>query len=130
MTKNFHPTRPATAIAIALTVFVIQGCAMQTTEPEAPAPVVTAPLVKPEIDYSSESPDCETAAQRLTDNVEVGMTLGDVRRLVGSPLYRLPTTWWWSRGLSKTGKPYVEFPLVIGEDNVKIAKIVTDSSGC
>jgi len=54
-------------------------------------------MVKPDIDYSGETPGCMVAAQRLVDNVEVGMTLKDVTRLVGKPRYKITGSWWWKK---------------------------------
>ena len=71
-----------------------------------PTPILN---VKPEIDYSSEYPSCIVAAQRLADNVEVGMSLKDVRRLVGQPRWMIPGSWWWSKSFSNAGKPRVRF---------------------
>jgi hypothetical protein len=129
MVKIFRNNTTAAALIVGVSVFMLSGCAKPVAEPVA-EPLATKPLIKPEIDYSSETPDCETAGKRLAENIEVGMTLGDARRLVGKPTFRLPTTWWWSRGISKTGKPYIEFPLVLSDDDVKITNVVTDVSGC
>ncbi len=131
MYKLLRLFKPSTLLVVALSAFALQGCSKISIPESEPEPVA-APIamVKPEIDYSSESPDCETAGQRLADNIEVGMTLGDVRRLVGKPVYRLPGSWWWSRGLSKTGKPNVQFDLVVSNDDVKVKKISTAVSGC
>ena len=129
MVKNFRNNKTAAALFAGLSVLMVTGCTTPVIEPVV-QPVAKQPLIKPEIDYSSETPDCETAGTRLAEYIDVGMTLGDVRRLVGSPTFRLPTTWWWSRGFSKTGKPYIEFPLVTGNDDIKITNVVSDISGC
>ena len=131
MFQKIRITRSVTITVAALGLVALQGCANKVVESSEPAatPEPMA-MILPDIDYSSESPDCETAGQRLADNIEVGMTLGDVRRLVGKPVFRLPGSWWWSRGLSKTGKPFVEFDLVLSNDDVKVKKVSTSVSGC
>ena len=92
-----------------------------------PTPILT---VKPELDYSSEYPSCVVAAQRLADNVEVGMSLKDVRRLVGQPRWMIPGSWWWSKSFSSAGKPRVRFGYERGRDHTAITGIDTDSSRC
>ena len=94
---------------------------------EFPTPVVT---VKPEIDFSAETPACTVAGQRLAENVEVGMTLKDVTRLVGKPKWKITGSWWWSKSFSKRGKPVVRFGLQRGRDDTIITGISTDTSGC
>lgn len=123
----------AFAILLAL---VLAGCAgtqslfghSVSSEPETyPTPVFK---VKPDIDYSGESPSCVIAAQRLADNVEVGMTLSEVQRLVGQPRWKIPGSWWWSKSFSKAGKPLVRFALQRGRDTTVITAIDTDTSRC
>jgi len=95
-----------------------------------PTAAVQLVNVKPEIDYSGESPDCFTAAQRLADNVQVGMTLGEVTRLVGQPKWRITGSWRWSKTFGGAGKPLVRFPFQQGRAHMVITKVVSDSSNC
>ena len=85
--------------------------------------------IDPNLDYSSEVPDCKTAAQRIADNVQVGMILADVKRVVGRPKFVFPGTWWWTEGFSVTGRPNVRFSPG-GNDDVPITSFSTESSGC
>lgn len=94
---------------------------------EFPTPVVT---VKPEIDFSAETPACTVAGQRLAEHVEVGMTLKDVTRLVGKPKWKVTGSWWWSKSFTKKGKPVVRFGLQRGRDDTVITSISSDTSGC
>ncbi|OED44487.1 hypothetical protein AB833_01555 [Chromatiales bacterium (ex Bugula neritina AB1)] len=86
--------------------------------------------VKPELDYSKESPDCVTAGQRIADNLQVGMSQKDVLRLVGKPKFRLPGNWWWSFSFDKTGKPIVFFNPLGDVVNPDVVKIVSDTDRC
>ena len=86
--------------------------------------------VKPELDYSRESPDCITAAQRLADNVQVGMTLSEVTRLVGQPKLRVTGSWRWSKSFSRRGNPLVRFAFLPGRAHTVITGVVSDSSNC
>ena len=92
-----------------------------------PTPILT---VKPEIDFSDETPLCTVAGQRLAEHVEVGMTLKDVTRLVGKPRWKITGSWWWSKSFTKKGKPVVRFGLQRGRDDTVITSISTDVSGC
>ena len=85
--------------------------------------------IDPNLDYSDEVPDCKTAAQRIADNVQIGMRLADVRRVVGRPKFVFPGTWWWTEGFSTGGRPHVRFSPGISED-VPISSVSTETSGC
>jgi len=104
--------------------------AINTTKPE-PEPI-PAPTYKPEIDYSGESPDCETAGQRIKKHVKVGMTLREVRRLVGNPRYKIPGSWWWSNSFSlkKSARPTVTFPPAPADDDLKVLSFTASTTGC
>jgi len=86
--------------------------------------------VKPELDFSNEVPDCETAAQRIRDNVTEGMVLADIRRLVGKPRAALPGSWWWSSGFGSTGRPFVRFGFGTGDDTVPVTSFGGGDAGC
>lgn len=94
---------------------------------EFPTPVLT---IKPEIDFSAETPSCIVAGQRLAEHVEVGMTLKDVARLVGKPRWQITGSWWWSKSFSKKGKPQVRFGLQRGRDDTVITGVSSDTSRC
>ncbi len=85
--------------------------------------------INPALDYSGEVPDCRTAAQRIAENVQVGMRMADVRRLVGRPKLVFPGSWWWTEGLSLGGRPNVRFSLGVSE-NVSVSSVSSDSSKC
>lgn len=116
-------------VVLIVAVTVMAGCTYTFSGQEeiAPIPVGT---VKPELDYSSDAPDCETTAQRIEDNVQLGMTLADVRRLVGPPRVILPGTWWWTEGFSKDGLPHVRYPFGPSGDDVIVTSVSTDTSNC
>jgi len=123
-----------TKVSVIAFALLLTGCASVQSivgsadeEPTFPTPVL---MVKPDIDYSGETPGCMVAAQRLVDNVEVGMTLKDVTRLVGKPRYKITGSWWWSKSFSKSGKPRVRFDFQRGQDDTVITGIDTDTSGC
>jgi len=103
------------------------GKSKDKTPDSFPKPVF---LVKPEIDYSGEYPNCVVAGQRLADNVEVGMTLKDVTRLVGQPRWKIPGSWWWSKSFSKAGKPLVRFGIQKGQDDTVITGLDTSTDRC
>ena len=84
---------------------------------------------KPDLDYSSEVPDCRTAAQRIEDNVQIGMRLADVRRVVGRPKFVFPGSWWWTSGFSLGGLPNVRFAPGLSED-VPVTGVSIDTSSC
>jgi len=114
------------AIIIALT-----ACTATTTTKPEPEPV-PLPTYKPEIDHSKESPDCVTAGQRIEEHVKVGMTLREVRRLVGNPRYLIPGSWWWSDSFSleKSARPTVTFPPAPADDNLKVLSFTANTGGC
>jgi len=85
--------------------------------------------IDPNLDYSGEVPDCRTAAQRIEDNVQIGMSLADVRRVVGRPRVVFPGSWWWSDGLSLGGRPSVRFTPGLSE-NVAVSSVSIESSSC
>ena len=133
---NVKTSTVAFPMALAFMSLALAGCgslqsfAAPSTKKETesfPTPILT---VKPELDYSSEYPSCIVAAQRLADNVEVGMSLKDVRRLVGQPRWMIPGSWWWSKSFSSAGKPRVRFGYERGRDHTAITAIDTDSSRC
>lgn len=88
------------------------------------------PILKPEIDYAAEYPDCMTAGKRLAENIEIGMTLNEVTRLVGKPRWKVPGSWWWSKSFSKEGKPLVRFAFQKGREDTRVTAIETDTSRC
>jgi hypothetical protein len=124
-------------LALLLAGFSLSGCATVETvlgslsghskDETFPTPVLN---VKPELDYSKEYPSCTVAGQRLAENVEVGMTLKDVVRLVGQPRLKVTGSWWWSKSFSQSGKPRVRFGLHRGRDDTIITAISTDVSRC
>jgi len=81
------------------------------------------------LDYSGEVPDCKTAAQRIADNVQIGMRLAEVRRVVGRPKIVFPGSWWWSEGFSLGGRPNVRFSPGLSED-VEVSAVSIESSSC
>ena len=86
--------------------------------------------VKPELDYSGETPDCKTAGKRLAENIEVGMALDEVIRLVGKPSFRLPGSWWWSAKFSEAGVPVVKFQFGAGVGTKPVNSFVSDIDKC
>lgn len=110
-------------------VIVLQGCIASPAIENPPSEPVAA--VKPEIDYSDTSPDCNTAAQRIADNVSAGVPMREVVRLVGKPAYKLPGIWWWSDSFSRTGHPYVRYNVAdLNADEETVTEISTDTSSC
>jgi len=92
---------------------------------------IQAGTAKPELDYSSESPGCKVAAQRIADNIQVGMTLADVRRLVGKPRTVIPGSWTWTRSLSfGDSVPGVKYGIISTGSDAEITSFTSDSSGC
>lgn len=89
-----------------------------------------ATRVSPELDYSDESPDCLTAANRLAENVEVGMPLDEVIRLVGKPRYKLPGSWWWGAAFSEKGVPVVKFQLGPGVGTKPVTSFLSETESC
>ena len=107
-------------IIVVGTSIVLSGCTFtfgQETDAVAKqSDTIPVGTVKPDIDYSSEAPGCEVAAQRIADNLQIGMQLEDVTRLVGQPRLILPGVWLWTRAVSSSGRPKVRF--VIGTSKV------------
>jgi len=98
------------SIATAISLLLLQGCLSNPpAEVAAPAPIST---IMPEVDHSGDAPDCETAAQRIADNVAVGIPMREVQRLVGKPAYKLPGYWLWSDGFNRSGKPFVMYDAI------------------
>ncbi len=129
--KNAISATKAIAFAsVVLSVILVAGCTFTLPTDEG-VEVVPFNTIKPELDYSAESPDCELAAQRIKDNLVVGMTLADVKRLVGQPRLIMPGSWWWTAGFSKsTGKPRVSYPLGPSADDVPITSFRSNTDGC
>ncbi len=118
---------------IILIVSVLAGCTFQFEPKDATVEetkIIPLGSVSPELDHSSESPVCEVAAQRIADNIQIGMAQKDVRRLVGQPRLVLPGTWYWSRGFSKEGLPLVRFKTSRADNTVTVASFSVDSSAC
>jgi len=112
-------------------ITTITACTATTVPQPTPAPV-PVPTYKPEIDHSKESPDCVTAGQRIEEHIKVGMTLREVRRLVGNPRYQIPGSWWWSNtfSLKKTARPTVTFRPAPVNDDLKVLSFTANISGC
>lgn len=94
------------------------------------ATAIPAVKVKPDLDYSEELPDCVTAGERLAENIQVGMTLDEVIRLVGKPRYKLPGSWWWSASFSEKGVPVVKFRIGAGIGTKPITSFLADTEDC
>ncbi len=92
--------------------------------------VIPVGTIKPELDYSSESPECEIAAQRISENVQVGMTRKDVERLVGQPKLILAGAWHWTRGFTRTGRPIVKFQSSREQNSVFVSSFTAESNEC
>jgi len=86
--------------------------------------------IEPDLDYSNETPDCFTAAQRIEDYVVEGMTLADVRRLVGQPRVILPGTWYWTAGFTREGRPAVYYAFGPADDDVPVKSTSTATNLC
>lgn len=86
--------------------------------------------VKPELDFSAELPGCVTAGERLAENIQVGMTLNEVLRLVGRPKFKLPGSWWWSSSFSENGIPVVKFQLGPGSGSTPVTSFLSDTENC
>lgn len=120
-------------VPIALIGSVLAGCTFNFQPKDATAEetkIIPVGSISPELDYSSESPGCEVAAQRIADNIQLGMAQKDVRRLVGQPRLVLPGTWYWSRGFSKEGLPLVRFKTSRADNTITVVSISAESSAC
>jgi len=60
---------------------------------------IECPVIAPDVNNSLDTPDCKTAAERITKYVERGMCIADVRRLVGKPLSDNGVQWKWVQGV-------------------------------
>ncbi len=122
------------SIGSVVLLVALSGCASNplVTEatPETAPASAAAPKVKPDIDYSNETPDCLTAGQRIAENVVVGMTRQDVSRLVGNPAWKLPGSWWWSASFDKDGKPVVFFNGLASAQKQRVTSVSADTSAC
>ncbi len=121
-----------TTIGLSVMLGLSAGCSYTFSAADK-IEIVPVNSVKPEIDHSTEAPDCITAAQRIEEHLVVGMTLADVRRLVGKPRLVLPGSWWWTAGFSNNrsgGKPIVRYAFGPGADDVPISSFGFDSHGC
>ncbi len=118
------------AVFLGLSVSLICGCAVNDIPQPLSQESVTRAKVKPELDYSNETPDCKTAALRIAENIEIGMTLSDVQRLVGKPKWKLPGSWWWSSSLSETGRPNIRYPIGPGTRDVVITGLSSEFGEC
>lgn len=98
---------------------------LQETVAETPAV-----KVKPELDYSAESPDCATAAARLAENIQVGMALSEVQRLVGKPKFKVPGSWWYASSFSKGGVPVVKFQFGSSIGTKPVKSFSAESDNC
>ncbi|MEM7260155.1 MAG: hypothetical protein AAF404_22500 [Pseudomonadota bacterium] len=115
--------------AVFCSVLLLHGCAV--TEPEVSTPPTPVATIKPDIDYSGTSPDCQTAGERIAANVIVGMPLSEVRRLVGKPAYRFPGSWWWSGSFDKAGRPYIQYDAVTGgSSDARVTEVSADTEKC
>ncbi len=130
MAKILYPVKLP---ALCLLAVFIAGCTFSLPDslPEREK-VESLPVgeISPEIDYSAESPDCVTAAQRIEDSVVIGMALSDVRRLVGQPKTVLPGSWWWTSGFSIGGRPVVRFGFSGVEHGSVVSSFSIDRSDC
>lgn len=121
-------------IPLTLVLIAVSGCSLIPNAADEPVPPAGSAkmvaLVAPELDYSDETPDCVTAGQRIAAHIEVGMTLEDVRRLVGNPRWDLPGQWWWSASFSETGRPRIKFPFGRGLPDVKVTGVQADTDRC
>lgn len=118
------------SVVMVVALTPMAGCTYTFSDSEKVVASIPVGTVKPELDYSNDQPDCETTAQRIADNVQVGMTLADVRRLVGSPRVILPGSWWWTEGFSTKGRPHVRYPFGPSGDDVPVTSVSTDTSNC
>ena len=117
-----------TAVVAALVLGT--ACTYQFKAEEEPVVALPIGKIKPEIDYSNESPGCELAAERISAHVEVGMALVDVRRLVGQPQVILPSRWLWTKGFTVDGRPMVSHKGGPGDETAPITAFSTDTSAC
>ncbi len=124
--------RPSHAFRLTITALcslILVGCA--STEKVEPASSQPIAVLKPEIDFSTEIPDCETAGARIAEHVMVGMPLSEVRRLVGKPAYRFPGSWWWSGSFDKEGMPVVFYnALSVLSEDVPVTRFISDTDRC
>jgi len=127
-------------VSVASIAVILSGCTFTiggdpvekevATDTDETKPI-QAGTAKPELDYSSESPGCKVAAQRIADNIQVGMTLADVRRLVGKPRTVIPGSWTWTRSLSfGDSVPGVKYGIISTGSDAEITSFTSDSSGC
>jgi len=116
-------------IVLFLALGIASACTIKIPERDQ-AVVIPEGTIKPELDFSEESPDCATAAKRIEENVVVGMTLADVRRVVGEPRLVLPGVWTWNSDFSRKGRPAVRFALGSGFDDEPVSSFSFESSGC
>lgn len=118
------------SIVLFLAFALISACSFSLPQLEQ-AESIPVGTIKPEIDFSDENPDCATAAKRIEENLVVGMTLADVRRLVGEPRLVLPGLWAWNGDFSRKGRPAVRFSLGgSGFDDSPISSFSFESSNC
>ncbi len=115
-------------LLIFIAVLALGACAQSAKKAESNT--IPFGTVKPEIDFSRETPGCELAAERIADNIQVGMTLADVRRLVGQPRVIVPGRWIWSPGFASDGRPMVRYKFGPADNDVPISAFSTDSFGC
>lgn len=119
-------------LVVAMVTSVLSACTFNIGKDKDDASVeerkevIPVGTVKPEIDFSSEIPSCEVAAQRIGDNLLVGMMAADVRRLVGKPRVIFPGIWLWTSSFSFEGRPAVRFGLSSSE----VSSFSADSNEC
>lgn len=113
---------------VALWSLQLMGCVgLELKEKKATIPVGQ---IKPEVDFSAETPDCITAGERIAANLQEGMALGDVIRLVGKPGWKLPGSWWWTQSFDNVGKPFVKFDLGARSMDTAVKSFSADTSDC
>ena len=123
---------PAAAICFLLT----GGCSLlgidlsERGSKSRPDEQISAKDIRPDLDFSGEIPDCITAGERLAEYIQVGMTLGDVKRLVGRPFYESPGSWRWSNNFVKDGLPKVSYRLGVAHDGAKVSSLQVETFNC
>ena len=122
--------------AAAICFLLAGGCSLlgidlsEKRSKSRPAEQISAKDIRPDLDYSGEIPDCITAGERLAEYIQVGMTLGDVKRLVGRPFYQTPSSWSWSNNFVEKGLPKVRFPLGVAHDGAKVNSLHVETFNC
>ena len=115
-------------ILILITLPLINCAGFKPIEKKATIPVGQ---INPEIDFSKDTPDCETAGERIAASVQEGMALADVQRLVGKPGWRFPGLWLWSASFDRSDRPFVRFGLgAAGNPQAPVLSFGAETSDC